>query len=61
MRGENRSLPWLANAIADHCENVYDDIDMGTVTAETLRQAKIVRDYAICIVDRLTERGVRDE
>lgn len=59
MRGENRPLPWLASETAKLIEDVFDDIDMGKVNDKTLRAAKLIRDYAICIVDKLQERGGR--
>lgn len=55
MRGENRALAWLASEIAKLVEDVYDDVDMGKVDDKTVREAKLIRDYAICIVDKLQE------
>lgn len=55
MRGENRPLPWLTSEMAKLAENVFDDVDMGKVDEKTLREAKLIRDYAICIVDKLQE------
>jgi len=55
MRGENRPLPWLTSEAARLIENVFDDVDMGKVDEKTLKEAKLIRDYAICIVDKLQE------
>lgn len=59
MRGENRPLPWLASETAKLMEDVYDDVDMDKVDEKTLKEAKLIRDYAICIVDKLQEEGGR--
>ena len=55
MRGEKRSLTWLVSHTADLMEDILDDIDMGEVDSETLKEARIARDYVICIVDKLQE------
>lgn len=55
MRGENRPIPWLASETARLIENVFDDVDMGKVNDKTVKEAKLIRDYAICIVDKLQE------
>lgn len=55
MRGENRPLPWLTSEAARLIENVFDDVDMRRVDDKTVKEAKLIRDYAICIVDKLQE------
>lgn len=60
MRGEQMELPKLARLLCEHAENVFDDVDMGTITAATLREARAVREEAISLVDKLNERNVKE-
>lgn len=59
MKGESMDALRLSRLICEHAEDVYDDIDMGTVTSATVKAAKTMREEAMALVDKLMERRAK--